>query len=66
MNRITRSCGCAEWAPNIAKVNAPLQLAVARNPNTAPMYLGVPFRYCPWCGSFLNEEAPDQVNEVQK
>lgn len=48
-------CTCTEWGPNIAKVNAPLMLAVARNPNTAAMYLGVPFRYCPWCGQPLKD-----------
>lgn len=47
------ACSCDEWAPNIEKVNAPLMLMHARNPHQGNMYRGVPFRYCPWCGRWL-------------
>lgn len=52
-------CHCADWAPNIALVNAPGALAFARNPGTYPGYTGVQFRYCPWCGSALEQESSD-------
>lgn len=63
-------CVCAEWAPNIEKVNAPLMLAYARNPSAANMYRGVPFRYCPWCGEYLlieglAGEPPETVTDDQ-
>lgn len=48
-------CHCPDWAPNIAKVNAPLQLMHARNPHQGNMYRGLSFRYCPWCGDLLLE-----------
>lgn len=46
-------CKCEDWAENMPKVNAPLMLAVARNPDTAQQYDGKPFEYCPWCGEEL-------------
>jgi hypothetical protein len=40
---------CEDWLPQIEKVNAPIILANARNPEY-PQYDGKPFVYCPWCG----------------
>lgn len=57
-------CTCAEFAPNIAKVNAPLMTAVARNPSTAKQYDGVPFRFCPWCGARLVASSAAPVPEL--
>lgn len=57
-------CHCPEWGANIAKVNAPLQLAHARNPQHGNMYRGTTFRYCPWCGELLRtpeDRAEDQL-----
>lgn len=45
---------CPEWTDNIKKVEAPRTLMHARNPGTAN-YDGVPFRFCPWCGTALVE-----------
>jgi hypothetical protein len=61
-------CDCPEWEPNIVKVNAPLQLAFARNPVAANQYRGIPFRYCPWCGSQLKgffEHTPSSGMETE-
>jgi hypothetical protein len=61
-------CDCPEWEPNIVKVNAPLQLAFARNPVAANQYRGIPFRYCPWCGSQLKgffEHTPSSGMETR-
>lgn len=45
-------CDCADWTIQIEKVNAPIMLLYARNPNTYK-YDGKPFAYCPWCGNAL-------------
>ena len=49
------SCSCAEWEPCVAKINAPILLAQARNPHltNTPEFQFVAFRYCPWCGKKL-------------
>lgn len=51
-------CTCAEWKPNIEKVNEPLMFLLARNPSTSQQYDGVPFRFCPWCASPLVKDDP--------
>jgi hypothetical protein len=53
---MTLSCACVDWLPNIAKVNAPIITAVARNPLTAPHYDGLVFKFCPWCGKELERD----------
>jgi hypothetical protein len=53
-------CNCAEWKPNIDKVNAPLMFLHARNPTTSTGYDGIQFRFCPWCGNGLVEEHPNE------
>lgn len=48
------TCDCAEWEPNIKLVDAPRQFAAARQGYDGTWdYKGVPFRYCPWCGTEL-------------
>lgn len=47
--RARRDC-CEDWKPQCEKVNAPIMLAFARNPQN-PQYDGKPFRFCPWCGA---------------
>lgn len=49
-------CPCDEWRENIDKVTAPHTLMYARNPRPENEYHGVPFKYCPWCGSELCSE----------
>lgn len=51
--RPSELCNCAEWAPNIAKVNGPMITMALRRGSTVA-YDGVPFRFCPWCGTPLN------------
>jgi len=46
---------CEAWAKNIEKINAPIQLAAARNWNTYRGYDGERFVYCPWCGCLLTQ-----------
>jgi hypothetical protein len=49
-------CSCADWLENLPKVNAPIMLQAARNPHHGG-YTGMPFRFCPWCGKGLIDEA---------
>ena len=46
---------CTLFQENIDKVNAPFKLAAARNPTTFKGYDGVPFKFCPWCGTALSQ-----------
>lgn len=48
-------CNCADWSPNLQKINAPFALLTARNPDTYHGYNGKQFAFCPWCGSKLIE-----------
>lgn len=49
-NSINRLCKCAEWEPNVSKINSVLSLHTVR---TGWQYDGVRFKFCPWCGSEL-------------
>lgn len=48
-----KHCNCSDWAPNLAKINAPFSLLAARNPDTYHGYNGKSLQFCPWCGSKL-------------
>lgn len=48
-------CVCGAWAANIDKVNGPIVLQSIRS-GFRRQYDGAPFRYCPWCGSKLQDE----------
>lgn len=40
---------CPEWEPGIETLNAPIILQSVRAGRD--LYTGVPFRFCPWCGT---------------
>ena len=48
-------CDCQDWKSNIDKVNGPILLQVARNPEQSG-YDGKLFAYCPWCGKKLGDK----------
>lgn len=50
-----RKCTCADYEPNVEKINAPMALQHARNPLTYKGYDGKIWQFCPWCGSKLIE-----------
>lgn len=54
-------CVCDDWRVNLPILNAPLMLAVARNPNAGHGYKGKPFAFCPWCGLTLRVSATETV-----
>jgi hypothetical protein len=57
--RDTPVCSCDEWEPGVAKINAPIMLAQARNPQltqTEEFRFNV-FRFCPWCSKPVRTNA---------
>lgn len=52
-------CECEGWRQNIEKLNAPLLRESARS-GGAVQYDGAPFRFCPWCGTPLVTDSPEQ------
>jgi hypothetical protein len=41
---------CSDWEPEVKKINAPIFLAQARNPQLTPDFQFKPWKFCPWCG----------------
>ena len=50
------NCKCKDWEDNIDKLNAPNTLSFARNPTSYRGYMGVIFKYCPWCSRELIDD----------
>jgi len=55
-------CTCADWEPEIAKVNGPIVLQSIRAGRD--LYTGKPFRFCPWCGLVLMDK--DRVENLSQ
>ena len=53
-------CICADWEPEIAKVNGPIVLQSLRAGRD--LYTGKPFRFCPWCGLSLTAKDCDRFD----
>jgi len=53
-------CTCSEWADNIDKVNAPMQLQAIRSGTSG--YVGVYFKFCPWCGKALEQRKEKEAS----
>lgn len=58
-------CKCADWKPNMELVNEPLLFCAARNPGQWN-YEGKVFKYCPWCGSELQEEDKPGMTKIMR
>lgn len=44
---------CADWKPQCDKINGYIVLDYVRS---GVQYSGIPFRFCPWCGTKRPEE----------
>lgn len=51
---------CADWVPNIDKINGFIATACARA-GKFDLYDGKPFVFCPWCGTKLIVAALEDV-----
>jgi hypothetical protein len=47
---------CPDWKPQCEKVNGPIVMSFIRTGN---QYDGLPFRFCPWCGTKRPEPKPE-------
>ena len=57
--KVDKEC-CEDWKPNIDKINGFIQTAAARA-NNFNIYTGIPFRFCPWCGTSVTKPKPVEV-----
>lgn len=55
-------CTCEDWKNNLTPLNTCVMIATVHG---LP-YRGAQFRYCPWCGQKLIDEAPiDQIKTIR-
>ena len=50
---------CDEWDQNIEKIDGPITLQSIRAGRN--LYVGEPFRFCPWCGEKLKQSTIEKV-----
>lgn len=48
-------CGCADWKPQMEKINGPIVLQSLRAGRD--LYDGKAFKFCPWCGVRLGSKS---------